>query len=202
MSREQILMQVEGRNLLQNRGPMRVPVEQRNMSKYCKFHKDKGHDMAKCFQLCDQIKALIQGGYLQEYISRLVITGGQNGISPCALVLTNNISMSNPNDGPPYEVCTISGGHVAGDSIKARKDSIRLAQDIAMGHQVNMAKHVTKLSRRENKIMSFTDDEARRLIHPHTDAFMVTFNIANGKVFRILIDTGSSTDILFTSAFR
>ena len=58
-SREQILMQVEGRNLLRNPGPMRAPVEQRNISKYCKFHKDKGHDTGECFQLHDQIKILI-----------------------------------------------------------------------------------------------------------------------------------------------
>ena len=31
---------------------------------------------------------------------------------------------------------------------------------------------------------------------------MVTLSVANGKVFCILIDTGSSADILFASAFR
>ena len=42
-------MQVEGRNLLRNPGLMRAPVERRNMSKYYKFHKDKGHDTTECF---------------------------------------------------------------------------------------------------------------------------------------------------------
>ena len=65
-----------------------------------------------------------------------------------------------------------------------------------------MAEHMAKLSRREKIIISFTNDEARRLIHPHTDALVVTLNIANGKVFCILIDTRSFTDILFTSAFH
>ena len=58
-SREQILMQVEGRNLCWNARPMRAPVERRNMSKYCKFHKDKEHDTVECFQLRYQIEALI-----------------------------------------------------------------------------------------------------------------------------------------------
>ena len=71
-------MQVEGRNLLRNLELMRAPVERRNMSKYYKFHKDRGHDMAECFQLCDQIEALVQGRYLQEYISGLV-TASQSG---------------------------------------------------------------------------------------------------------------------------
>ena len=79
---------------------------------------------------------------------------------------------------------------------------MRLAQDIAMGHQINRAEHVAKLSRKENTIISFTDDEATHLIHPHTDALVVTLSVANKKVFHILIDTGSSVKILFISAFR
>ena len=54
-SREQILIQVEGRNLLRNLGQMRTPVEWRNMSKYYKFRAP-----GECFQLRDQIEALIQ----------------------------------------------------------------------------------------------------------------------------------------------
>ena len=77
-----------------------------------------------------------------------------------------------------------------------------MARDIAMGHQINMAEHVAKLSRRENMVISFTDDEARHLIHPHADALVVTLSVANRKVFRILIDTGSYADILFASVFR
>ena len=71
-----------------------------------------------------------------------------------------------------------------------------------LGHQINMAEHVAKLSKRENIVISFMDDKARRLIHPHTDALVVILSVANGKVFHILIDTGSSADILFASAFR
>ena len=104
------------------------------MTKYCKFHKDRGHDTLECFQLRDQIEGLIQEGYLQEYISRLVTTGRNNANAPRVMVLVNHVSTSNPIDGLPYEVRTISGGHAAGDSAKARKDSIRNAREIMLGH--------------------------------------------------------------------
>ena len=64
-----------------------------------------------------------------------------------------------------------------------------------------MVEHVAKLSKRENTVISFTDDEAWHLIHLHTDALVIMLSVANGKVFRILISTGSSTDILFAFAF-
>ena len=50
-----------------------------------------------------------------------------------------------------------------------------------MGHQINMAEHVAKLFKRENTVISFTDDEIRHLIHPHTDALVLTLNVVNGR---------------------
>ena len=55
-SKEQILMQVEGRNLLRNLSPMRASVERRTMSKYCKFYKDKGHDTGNAFSFMTKLK--------------------------------------------------------------------------------------------------------------------------------------------------
>ena len=63
-SREHILMQVDRKNLLHNPRLIRAPLDRRNMTKYCKFHMDRGHDTTECFQLRDQIEALIQEGYL------------------------------------------------------------------------------------------------------------------------------------------
>ena len=127
-------MQVEGKNLLRNTGPIRAPAERRNMAKYCKFHKDRGHDTLECFQLMHQIKSLIQEGYLQEYISRLVTIGRNNANAPRAMAPTNHAGTSNPIDGPPHKVRTISGGHAASDSAKARKDSVWNAREIMLGH--------------------------------------------------------------------
>ena len=102
--------------MLRNPGPMRATVEWRNMAKYYKFHKDRGHDTTECFQLRDQIEELIQKGYLQEYISRMVTPGRHKANAPRALAPANNVSTSNPNNGPPHKVHTIFGGHATSDS--------------------------------------------------------------------------------------
>ncbi|XP_058076315.1 uncharacterized protein LOC131224885 [Magnolia sinica] len=53
----------------------------------------------------------------------------------------------------------------------------------------------------EKYCISFTKEDARGIHHPHDDALVVTLMITNRRVFRILINTGSSADVLFTQAF-
>ncbi|KAL5538453.1 hypothetical protein UlMin_044111 [Ulmus minor] len=59
-----------------------------------------------------------------------------------------------------------------------------------------------KIPRLSDDPIIFTESEARGLWHPHTDAIVVTLRIAGQKVFRILVDNGSSADILFKSTFN
>jgi len=48
----------------------------------------------------------------------------------------------------------------------------------------------------------FTDENARRLHHPHDDAIVITLAIVNYTTRRVLIDNGSSADILYYPAFQ
>ncbi|XP_024029047.1 uncharacterized protein LOC112093867 [Morus notabilis] len=54
----------------------------------------------------------------------------------------------------------------------------------------------------ENIAITFTEEEARKLLHPHNDAIVVSLQVANSLVHQILIDNGSSADILFKDALN
>ena len=50
--------------------------------------------------------------------------------------------------------------------------------------------------------ISFTDEEAERIHHPHDDAIVITLLIADYTTMRVLVDNGSSTDILYYPTFQ
>jgi hypothetical protein len=51
-------------------------------------------------------------------------------------------------------------------------------------------------------MIGFSDDDYVGVSLPHNDALVLSLAIANHKIHRILIDTGSSADILYRSAFE
>ncbi|CAL9239528.1 unnamed protein product, partial [Arabidopsis halleri] len=50
--------------------------------------------------------------------------------------------------------------------------------------------------------ISFNEEETRHLERPHDDALVITLDVANFEVSRILIDTGSSVDLIFLSTLE
>ena len=51
-------------------------------------------------------------------------------------------------------------------------------------------------------IIEFLDKDFAGVLQPHTDALVVMLTIANHNVHRILVDNGSSTDILYWSILK
>ena len=45
------------------------------------------------------------------------------------------------------------------------------------------------------------DEDASRIHHPHDDAIVITLLIADYSTRRVLVDNGSSADILYYPAF-
>ena len=61
---------------------------------------------------------------------------------------------------------------------------------------------VPKIARRESPTIEFSEEDARRLHHPHDDALVVSIRIEDYNMHRVLVDNGSSTDILYYLAFQ
>ena len=70
-----------------------------------------------------------------------------------------------------------------------------------MVQNVQLTGSVPNIARRESQIIGFSEEDARRLHHPHNDALVVSVRIEDYNVHRILVNNGSSADILYYLAF-
>ena len=59
-----------------------------------------------------------------------------------------------------------------------------------------------KIAQRESPIIGFSEEDARRLHHLHDDALVVSIRIEDYNMHRVLVDNGSSVDILYYLAFQ
>ena len=90
----------------------------------------------------------------------------------------------------------IVGGTTAfGSSRKARKTYLRMVQS------VQLMGLVPKMARVDNPIIGFSDEDVRRLHYPHDDALIVSIWVGDYNTHRVLVDNGSSIDILYYPAF-
>ena len=91
----------------------------------------------------------------------------------------------------------ISGGFAGGgESSSARKAHLH---SIKSG-EVLEVQVVSKIPRPDTAI-TFSDSDLEGCQHPHDDPLVIKAIVAKKTVHRVLIDNGSSTDIIFASAF-
>ncbi|KAF3556698.1 hypothetical protein F2Q69_00013461 [Brassica cretica] len=170
---------------------MKAPDSFRNPELWCRFHHDHGHKTEDCIPLKIEVNELLQKGHLREFLSEKAkahlskeTTGKSIGAAPAS---------------PPRQdrvIHVISGGsEVSGVSHAAAKKSIRNAKN---GLEMTQPKHLL-LGTDE---ISFSAKEQEKIVAPHHDALVISLTLANCLVKRILVNNGSSSNIIFQMAYQ
>ena len=98
------------------------------------------------------------------------------------------------------EIHTISGGPtLARTSNNSRKNHARKVPRLNTDHEILKVSNGSRDLSRSTKII-FTEEDVYNTVQPHDDHMVITVQIANCLVHRVLIDTRSSVDILFKGA--
>ncbi|XP_047163972.1 uncharacterized protein LOC124833515 [Vigna umbellata] len=178
-------------------------------SKACRFHMNHGHDTEECNMVKDELERLIRAGYLQNYIKDRVTTR-------TATPRRKDPSKRSPQRSPPRDdrhrrrscsplrrterersvrgrIDTISGGFTGGGgSSFARKRHLRQLKSV----------HMVDRQPRSIPDITFTNTDFHALDSDHDDPMVITANIAWYDVSKVLVDQGSSVNILYWSTFQ
>ena len=167
---------------------MKTDLVKRDITKYCEFHRDHGHQTDDCIQLKKEIEFLIQREHFRHYVA----LEDRNQVPPpppCQPAPAQHQQ-------PLGEINVISKGFVGGgESSSAKKAHLR---SIRSGETLEV-QAVSKLTRFTT--ITFSDSDMEGFQHPHDDPLVIRVVMANKIVHRVLIENGSSTDIIFASAF-
>ena len=177
-------MQIKDEEALTYPEKLKGDPNRHSKDKYCRFYRDHGHDTADCYDLKQQIETLIKQGKLQRFVRKERTDQPPQEQNPQR---DNERSRS-----PIGDIRMIVGGTaVTGSSKKAKNTYLRMVQNVQ-----------PKIARRESPIIGFLEENARRLHHPHDDALVVSIRIEDYNMHRVLVDNGSSADILYYPAFQ
>ena len=90
----------------------------------------------------------------------------------------------------------VGGTATTRSSKKACKTYLRMVQN------VQLTRFVPKIARRESPIIGFSEEDARRLHHPHDNSLVVSIRVGDYNMHRVLVNNGSLTYILYYSEFQ
>ena len=167
---------------------MRSDLTKRDNTKHCEFHRDHGHRTDDCIQLRKEIEYLIRHRYLCLFVS----SEGQNQAQSPPPRQTTTLHQQ-----PLGEIHMISGGFAGGgESSSAKKAHLR---SIRSGGAIEV-QAVSKLPQLDTAI-TFSDSDLEGYQHPHDDPLVIRAVVAYKTIHRVLVDNGSSADIIFASVF-
>ena len=93
------------------------------------------------------------------------------------------------------EIRVIIGGTSTRQSSKSKKTYLKVVQNVQLSGRSPRTRGIDELA------ISFMDEEAERIYHPHDDAIVITLLIADYITRKVLVDNGSSADILYYPTF-
>ncbi|XP_074270196.1 uncharacterized protein LOC141593141 [Silene latifolia] len=161
------------------RWPKKSDNPWKDLSRWCDFHQDIGHTTKECIQLRKHVAYLLKKGYLKDLIQQ------PRGKDEGAGKRDPGNSRDPPPPPPIYEVKFINGGsEICGLTSSAAK---RVARESKLQPPSR-----SKLL----PIVTFDDSDLQGVPDLYHDSLVITMQIGIAKVSRIVIDGGSSINLV------
>ena len=175
--------------------PIKTNQVKRDRSKKCAYHKDHAYTIEQCRSLLYLVERLIRAGHLKQYIH---IVGGQKEMAWDLAVQAPTTSTA-----PRVVINYIHRGHID-EKYNSKRKRKRLFGVASVREWINSIQHNLPDGnmRPVDDTIIFPPINANWVLRPHEDALILTLGMSGFDVKRVLIDLGSSTDLLQMSAYR
>ncbi|KAJ9543870.1 hypothetical protein OSB04_023577 [Centaurea solstitialis] len=156
------------------------PSKDKDQNRWCDFHEDHGHTTDECISLKKEISYLKYKGHLKGVIP-------EDQGRPASPVHTKVVN------------CITGGSEVCGLTYSAAKRHARDGPD-----ERPIPEEVKSKMERELDAMTITfDQEDTQGVHQkHHDALVIQLTIGNCSTKRVLIDGGSSANVIFADTLK
>ena len=164
----------------------RRPHEAQSKS-YCQYHQERGHTTKDSRMLWSHLEQLVKIGKLKQFLYQPNGQGSQARLG----------AQRDASTRPPLG--TINGILAAPRRTSSRPSRVlSIAQPFAEDLRLNSKRSRTEVQ----PALSFSDEDKVGTLQPHDDALVVTLKIGGHDVKRVLVDKGSSTEIMYPNLFR
>src|ERR1044072_4970413 len=201
-------------------------------SKFCAYHNGLGHQTADCVHLIDRVEELVREGRLSDYVRTGPLPGPPRdtryrSVSPITRIRHSEdrhyqrIQRDRENHTPPrrrsptsrrrspsryqqardrsdHRSFSIAGGFAGGGpTANSRKRHLK-----AVLHMQHASKSKPSISRDRGTVITFSDEDYGEETGEDDDPLVIEALISNKSIKRVLVDNGSSADIMFYEAFK
>ena len=91
---------------------------------------------------------------------------------------------------------------MGGESRNAMDRYVKKSRQQPLTNVNNLSLRPPKLFKGEATEITFTEEDAKWIHHPHNNALVVNIRIGSMNVHRVFIDNGSSVNVLYYSTFQ
>ena len=176
---------------------IQIDPSQTNPSIQCDYHRDHGHETNRCQSLKFLVKRLIKAKHLRRYIREV---DHEEESAPIAGKITTGVTAP-PKSRPAINY--ILGGSLD-DQYQSKGQQKKLLRAATVKARVNTVH--TSGSREETKPIdgpiSFPLVNPNRVIVPYYDALVLTLYINDFDVHKVLVDPGSTANLLQLPTFN
>ena len=183
----QVLEKIKNEPFFKRPNKMMGNPEKHNYNLYCQYHQDHGHTTEDCRSLWDYLDQLVREGKLKQLLHHSsglesqANSGSQRGIPLRSLLGIINVIFTTLGKTGSCLTRIMFVAHLSLGDINQDPKRARVELPLVMG---------------------FSDENKIGTIQPHDDALVITLQIWGYNVKRVIVDQGSTAEIMYPDLYK